>query len=66
MEIIRKKLTAAIDIWGFRDVEAAVASIPSWIERFGWTGYGVYLESWLVSGHSNGGKYTGISPPAKL
>lgn len=44
-----------IDIWGFHDVQAAISSIPDWIERFGWTFYGVDVDNWLVSGHSNGG-----------
>jgi len=44
--------------WGFADVEAAVASIPAWIESTGWQGIGVDTEKWLISGHSNGGQGT--------
>ena len=50
------ELKVSLDIWGFDDVEAAISSIPKWIERFRWTEYGIYLDKWLVSGHSNGGK----------
>lgn len=42
--------------WGLADVEAAIASIPAWIERVGWTGSGVDIDRWLVIGHSNGGQ----------
>ena len=59
------KITAEIyvlilttDIWGFADVEAATGGIVKWIERNNWKGPSVNLESWLVSGHSNGGKST--------
>ncbi|KKZ60834.1 hypothetical protein EMCG_04482 [[Emmonsia] crescens] len=44
--------------WGAADVEAAVAAIPDWMEAVGWEGFGVVLEDWLVSGHSNGGQGT--------
>ena len=43
-------------VWGFADVEAAVRAIPGWIESIRWTGPGVNIERWLVSGHSNGGE----------
>ncbi|OAL55594.1 hypothetical protein IQ07DRAFT_498765 [Pyrenochaeta sp. DS3sAY3a] len=42
--------------WGFADVDAAVAAIPSWIEYVGWAGPGADIERWIVSGHSNGGQ----------
>lgn len=42
--------------WGFADVDAAVAAIPSWIEHVGWAGPGADIERWIVSGHSNGGQ----------
>ncbi|CAD0057682.1 unnamed protein product, partial [Aureobasidium pullulans] len=45
-------------VWGFADVEAAVRAIPGWIESIRWTGPGVNIERWLVSGHSNGGQGT--------
>ena len=32
-------------------------SIVSWIKRVGWRGPSVDISKWLVSGHSNGGKY---------
>lgn len=44
--------------WGFADVEAAVAYIPRWIESVGWDGYGVDVDRWVVTGHSNGGQGT--------
>ncbi|KAH7555001.1 hypothetical protein BM1_07662 [Bipolaris maydis] len=44
--------------WGFADVEAAIAAIPDWIENNNWTGPGVDLDRWIVSGHSNGGQGT--------
>ncbi|USP80837.1 hypothetical protein yc1106_08111 [Curvularia clavata] len=44
--------------WGFADVEAAIAAIPGWIERNNWTGPGVDVDRWIVSGHSNGGQGT--------
>ncbi|KAK5172574.1 uncharacterized protein LTR77_002694 [Saxophila tyrrhenica] len=43
-------------VWGLADVEAAVAAIPQWIEAVEWTGPGVDVERWFVSGHSNGGQ----------
>lgn len=43
-------------IWGWADVEAAIASIPDWIESTGWKGPNVDLDKWVVSGHSNGGQ----------
>ncbi|KAF2471395.1 uncharacterized protein BDR25DRAFT_260921 [Lindgomyces ingoldianus] len=42
--------------WGFADVEAAVNSIPSWIDAVAWRGPGVDVNTWVVSGHSNGGQ----------
>ncbi|EMC96159.1 hypothetical protein BAUCODRAFT_33501 [Baudoinia panamericana UAMH 10762] len=45
-------------IWGWADVEAAIAAIPAWIERHEWTGPGVNVNHWLVMGHSNGGQGT--------
>jgi hypothetical protein len=43
-------------VWGFADVEAAIAAIPAWTESIGWNGPGVNTKRWLVAGHSNGGK----------
>ncbi len=43
------------DNWGFADVEAAVLSISAWMHATRWAGYGVDIDSWLVTGHSNGG-----------
>lgn len=45
------------DNWGFTDVEAAVASIPSWIKHVEWKGSSVDVNRWIVTGHSNGGMY---------
>ncbi|KAA8913215.1 hypothetical protein FN846DRAFT_772479 [Sphaerosporella brunnea] len=45
-------------IWGFADVEAAIAAIPEWMKQVNWTRQGVALEKWVVSGHSNGGQGT--------
>ncbi|KAF2688755.1 alpha/beta-hydrolase [Lentithecium fluviatile CBS 122367] len=44
--------------WGFADVEAAVNSIPNWINQVDWKGPGVNVNRWIVSGHSNGGQGT--------
>ncbi|KAF1810085.1 hypothetical protein P152DRAFT_421694 [Eremomyces bilateralis CBS 781.70] len=44
--------------WGFADVQAAVDAIPGWMARFDWIGPGVDVQSWIVSGHSNGGQGT--------
>ena len=44
--------------WGFADVEAAVEAIPDWISNNHWTGPGVDINRWIVSGHSNGGQGT--------
>ncbi|KAI4621817.1 hypothetical protein J4E80_004190 [Alternaria sp. BMP 0032] len=44
--------------WGFADVEAAIAAIPTWIADNHWTGYGIDTDRWIVSGHSNGGQGT--------
>jgi predicted esterase len=42
--------------WGFADVEVAVNAIPTWIEHTSWSGPGVDTDSWLMTGHSNGGQ----------
>lgn len=42
--------------WGWADVEAAVAAIPSWIDAVRWKGAGVDPDRLLVAGHSNGGQ----------
>ncbi|KAK7533624.1 hypothetical protein IWX49DRAFT_94107 [Phyllosticta citricarpa] len=55
--------------WGFADVEAATASIPTWIKDHGWAGPGVDTDRWLVAGHSNGGQgvwYTMTHRPDKI
>jgi len=39
-------------------VEAAIASIPDWIESTGWKGPTADLDKWVVTGHSNGGQGT--------
>jgi predicted esterase len=44
--------------WGSADVQAAVDNIPHWIERHGFNSIGVNTETWVVSGHSNGGQGT--------
>lgn len=44
--------------WGFADVEAAIAAVPTWIEQTNWTGPGVNVDRWVVAGHSNGGQGT--------
>ncbi|KAF2016421.1 hypothetical protein BU24DRAFT_422761 [Aaosphaeria arxii CBS 175.79] len=44
--------------WGFTDLEAAVASIPHWIEDVSWGGPGVDVDRWIMTGHSNGGQGT--------
>lgn len=46
-----------LDTWGFADVEAGTAAIIDWIETVGWEGPSVDTGRWLVSGHSNGGKF---------
>lgn len=46
-----------LDNWGFADVEAAIAAIPLWIDEVQWDGPGAQIDRWLVSGHSNGGKF---------
>ena len=46
-----------IDTWGFADVEAAAAAIEVWVEYVNWSGPPADTSRWLVSGHSNGGKY---------
>lgn len=43
-------------IWGFADVEAAIAAISDWIQRNDWRGPGVDVNRWFVMGHSNGGQ----------
>jgi len=45
-------------VWGLADVEAAVGMIPKWIEHVEWSGSGVDVDRWLVTGHSNGGQGT--------
>jgi len=45
-----------VDNWGYADLEQAVQSIPSWIEAVSWSGPGVAIDRWVVSGHSNGGE----------
>ncbi|QIX01796.1 hypothetical protein AMS68_007313 [Peltaster fructicola] len=42
--------------WGWADVQAALAAIPLWIDKVDWTGPGVDISRWLVTGHSNGGQ----------
>lgn len=43
--------------WGFADVQAAVNALPAWIEYSSWTeGPAPALDSWMVTGHSNGGQ----------
>ncbi|GAB7340785.1 hypothetical protein MBLNU457_7157t1 [Dothideomycetes sp. NU457] len=43
--------------WGSADVKAAVSALPAWIERNKWTeGPAPALDSWMVTGHSNGGQ----------
>lgn len=44
--------------WGFTDVEAAIAAIPTWMETVDWKGPKVDIDRWIVSGHSNGGQGT--------
>ena len=46
-----------LDTWGFADIEAAVASIPLWIESVAWVGPMADLDRWYVVGHSNGGRH---------
>ncbi|EXJ93516.1 hypothetical protein A1O1_01908 [Capronia coronata CBS 617.96] len=45
-------------IWGFADVEAALLTVPKWIQDAAWAGPGVMAEKVLVAGHSNGGQGT--------
>lgn len=42
--------------WALADVNAAVSAIPGWIKNMGWTGPGVDINKWIVTGHSNGGQ----------
>jgi predicted peptidase len=44
--------------WGFADVEAAIGSLPAWIENVGWKGPDIDINRWIMSGHSNGGQGT--------
>ncbi|KAJ4340596.1 hypothetical protein N0V95_007444 [Ascochyta clinopodiicola] len=44
--------------WGFADVEAAIETIPNWIQYGNWPGPNVDTDRWIVSGHSNGGQGT--------
>lgn len=49
-------LLNSTDTWGFGDVQAAVAAIPSWINIMSWTGPLARLDALYVTGHSNGGQ----------
>jgi hypothetical protein len=51
------KLTSRPDNWGFADVEAGVNSLPTWIKNTGWQGPGVDVSRWIMTGHSNGGRF---------
>lgn len=42
--------------WGLADAEAAIKSIPTWIQDNNWNGQGVAMDRWIVVGHSNGGQ----------
>lgn len=56
-------------IWGLADAEAAINSLPEWLDLVDWKGPGVDTERWLVSGHSNGGQgtwYTLLHRPDKV
>jgi len=45
--------------WGFYDVKAAVDALSTWIDRNKWSqGPIPALDSWMVTGHSNGGQGT--------
>lgn len=44
--------------WGFADVEAAIASLPMWLDLVDWKGPGIDTDRWFVVGHSNGGQGT--------
>ncbi|ETN36331.1 uncharacterized protein HMPREF1541_08608 [Cyphellophora europaea CBS 101466] len=44
--------------WGLRDVDAALEAIPDWIKHNHWDGPGVYIDRFLLAGHSNGGHGT--------
>ena len=44
------------DVWGFDDVKAAIAAIPSWIENMSWRGPSARLDALYIVGHSNGGQ----------
>lgn len=44
--------------WGFSDVQAAIETVPRWIEMNDWKGSGVDIDRWIVIGHSNGGQGT--------
>jgi predicted esterase len=43
-------------VWGLADVTAAVSAISNWMSNMSWTGPGIDLERWIVTGHSNGGQ----------
>jgi len=43
-------------VWGLADVTAAVLAISDWMVNMNWTGPGIDQESWIVTGHSNGGQ----------
>ena len=45
-----------LDTFGFADVEASIPAIRDWIKSVAWDGPSVDTSSWLISGHSNGGK----------
>ncbi|KAL9129258.1 MAG: hypothetical protein Q9217_002238 [Psora testacea] len=51
-----------VDSWGLGDVEAAINAVPLWIKSMGWNGPSADIDSWLVSGHSNGDKILGAAP----
>ena len=55
---LTRKSDGLSDTWGFADVQAAMAAIPTWIKAHNWTGPGVLPNKVLVSGHSNGGLFT--------
>jgi predicted esterase len=43
-------------VWGLADVMAAVLAISDWMNNMNWIGPGIDQESWIVTGHSNGGQ----------
>ena len=46
-----------LDTWGHADIVAGVAAIKDWIKNVQWDGPSVDVCEWLVSGHSNGGRF---------